>query len=79
FRGDIEILRPGCTVITEYTGLPVVGIIPHVAKHGLPEEDGAEMLGEEKRFSDNDFSGFVATVRENLDLEYIYTKMGLVE
>ena len=79
FRGDLEILKPGCAIIKEYTGLPVVGVIPHCQSHGLAEEDGAEgRLGDE-RFSEQDFSGFVATVRENLDLEYIYTKMGLVE
>ena len=79
FRGDLEILKPGCEIIKEYTGLPVVGVIPHCPFHGLAEEDGAEgRLGDE-RFSEKDFSGFVATIREKLDLEYIYTKMGLME
>ncbi|NBK92360.1 cobyric acid synthase [bacterium 1XD21-13] len=28
FRGDVEILRPGLTMIEEKTGIPVVGVVP---------------------------------------------------
>lgn len=28
FRGDVEILRPGLTMIEERTGIPVVGVVP---------------------------------------------------
>lgn len=40
FRGDIEILRPGCDMIREKTGRPVIGVLPYVFDIGLPEEDG---------------------------------------
>ena len=28
FRGDVEILRPGLSMIEERTGIPVVGVVP---------------------------------------------------
>ena len=78
FRGDLEILKPGCEVIQEYTGLPVVGVIPHYENHGLGEEDSAGGTSPgTSTYSEADFSGFVAEVRANLDLTYIYKKMGL--
>lgn len=40
FRGDIEILKPGCEMIREKTGRPVIGVLPYVFDIGLPEEDG---------------------------------------
>lgn len=66
FRGDPEILKPGCQVIEEHTKLPVVGVIPFAKNHGVGQEDDA-----------NDLAGFVAQVREHLDLDYICRCMGL--
>ncbi len=40
FRGDIEILKPGLTLIEVKTGKPVIGVLPYIADLGLPEEDG---------------------------------------
>lgn len=40
FRGDMEILRPGLTMIQDRTGKPVIGVLPYVHDLGLPEEDG---------------------------------------
>src|SRR5574341_940795 len=40
FRGDPAILRPGLDMISQKTGKPVIGVLPHVADFGLPEEDG---------------------------------------
>ncbi len=40
FRGDPAILRPGLDMISAKTGKPVIGVLPHVADLGLPEEDG---------------------------------------
>jgi adenosylcobyric acid synthase len=40
FRGDLEILRPGLTMIEERTKRPVLGVIPYLGDLGLHEEDG---------------------------------------
>ncbi|MEJ2183754.1 MAG: cobyric acid synthase [Nitrospirota bacterium] len=45
FRGDGEILRPGLDLIREKTGIPVVGVVPHVTDVGLDEEDGLSFSG----------------------------------
>lgn len=41
FRGDIELLRPGLSMIEEITGKPVGGVVRYF-KAGLPEEDSLE-------------------------------------
>ncbi len=40
FRGDMEILSPGNRLIEEKTGIPVIGVLPHMGDLGLHEEDG---------------------------------------
>ena len=40
FRGDRAILDPGLSMISGKTGIPVAGVVPHIARTGLPEEDG---------------------------------------
>ncbi|WP_227494252.1 cobyric acid synthase [Ramlibacter pallidus] len=40
FRGDAALLAPGPQQLERLTGVPVVGTIPMVRHHGLPEEDG---------------------------------------
>ena len=40
FRGDAALLAPGPEQLERLTGVPVVAVIPRVADHGLPEEDG---------------------------------------
>ena len=40
FRGDLNILKPGLTMIREKTGKPVIGVMPYIKNIGLPEEDG---------------------------------------
>jgi len=40
FRGDLDILKPGLTMIREKTGRPVLGVIPYLGDLGLHEEDG---------------------------------------
>jgi adenosylcobyric acid synthase len=39
FRGDISLLTPGLTWFEEYTGVPVLGVIPHVANLNIDAED----------------------------------------
>src|SRR5699024_10517835 len=31
FRGDVEILRPGLSMLEELTGIPVVGVLPYLS------------------------------------------------
>ena len=32
FRGDVEILRPGLTMLEEKTRLPVLGVVPYLQR-----------------------------------------------
>ncbi len=38
FRGDVEILKPGLTMLEELTGVPVLGVVPYV-QLDLDDED----------------------------------------
>ncbi len=40
FRGDIKLLQPGLDWLTEYTGKPVLGVIPYLHGLHLDGEDG---------------------------------------
>jgi adenosylcobyric acid synthase len=39
FRGDPAILAPGLEFLTERTGVPILGVVPHLPNLDLPEED----------------------------------------
>ncbi|HEV2121475.1 MAG TPA: cobyric acid synthase, partial [Chloroflexota bacterium] len=39
FRGDVTLLKPGLEFLEQRTGVPVVGVVPHLADLGIPEED----------------------------------------
>lgn len=39
FRGDVSILRPGLEFLEEYTGVPVLGVVPYVHDILINEED----------------------------------------
>ncbi len=39
FRGDATLLRSAHTYIEDFTGKPVLGVVPHLPRLGLPEED----------------------------------------
>ncbi|MBN2712702.1 MAG: cobyric acid synthase [Planctomycetes bacterium] len=39
FRGDASLLRPAHDYVLDFTGKPVLGVIPFMRDHGLPEED----------------------------------------
>ncbi len=43
FRGDIGLLKPGLAMIGDRTGVPVVGVIPHLPALGLAEEDSVAL------------------------------------
>ncbi len=46
FRGDVEILRPGLTMLEEKTGLPVLGVIPYTHVDIDDEDSLAPRLAE---------------------------------
>ncbi|GAE24651.1 cobyric acid synthase [Halalkalibacter wakoensis JCM 9140] len=39
FRGDVELLKPGLTWFEEYTGIPVLGVIPYIENLRIEAED----------------------------------------
>ena len=39
FRGDVSLLEDGVTYLQRQSGLPVLGIVPHMGELGLPDED----------------------------------------
>jgi adenosylcobyric acid synthase len=39
FRGDVALLRPSLSFLTERTGKPVLGIVPYVPNLRIPDED----------------------------------------
>lgn len=41
FRGDPTLLEPAPSILTNLTGVPVVGVVPMI-DHGLPDEDGVD-------------------------------------
>lgn len=40
FRGDASLLAPGPAQLQALTGVPLLGVLPLLRGHGLPEEDG---------------------------------------
>ncbi len=43
FRGDVSLLQPGLDFITARTGVPIIGVIPHLPRLGLAEEDSVAL------------------------------------
>jgi len=45
FRGDPDLFTDGIRFLEEHSGVPVLGVLPYLRDHGIPEEDAAA-LGE---------------------------------
>jgi adenosylcobyric acid synthase len=43
FRGDPSILRPGLHMLTARTGVPVLGVVPHLGAAPIPDEDSLDL------------------------------------
>lgn len=43
FRGNLEILKPGLSIIEQKTGVPVLGVLPFLSGLSLAEEDAATL------------------------------------
>ena len=43
FRGDAALLAPGPQILQDRTGVPLLGVLPMLRGHGLPEEDAVPM------------------------------------
>lgn len=43
FRGDIALLRPGLSFLTERTGKPVLGVVPYVSNLRIADEDSVSL------------------------------------
>jgi adenosylcobyric acid synthase len=49
FRGDPTLLAPAPTLLERRTGVPVLGVVPHVDDLALPEEDAASLTQRNER------------------------------
>ena len=52
FRGDVELLRPGVVSIEARMGIPCVGVVPYLRRHGLEEEDSLSMEDRRRAWPD---------------------------
>ena len=46
FRGDPSLLAPGHEILTARTGVPVLGVVPHLAERLVPAEDSLDLASD---------------------------------
>ena len=56
FHGSLDLLRDGVTMLEERTGVPVLGVLPWLADHGIADEDSTDLArrGERRRAKDDE-------------------------
>jgi len=91
FRGDVEILKPGIKMLEDLVNKPCLGIIPYF-EINIEDEDSLidpeaaprrkeikEKASTEdyKKIKEFEYEKLAATVRENVDIDYIKRVMGI--
>lgn len=78
FRGDIEIFRPGISILEEKCGKPVVGVLPYLDVC-IEEEDSLRRSGTQDRalhedpdFRQTQYDKLADAIRKYLDTAFIY-------
>jgi len=51
FRGDPTLFEDGITILEQRGGAPVLGVVPYVVNHGLPEEDAVAIEAQNREHS----------------------------
>jgi adenosylcobyric acid synthase len=82
FRGDLEILRPGISMLEEKSGKPVVGVLPYLSVD-IEEEDSLIRSSIAKprndgrmsraAYKETQYDVLAAAVRKHLDTAFIYS------
>ncbi len=83
FRGDKTLLDPGIEMIQDKLGIPVVGVVPYTVMD-IADEDSIIEGKEKSEFDSEDIERleseidrFSQVVRESLDMDYIYSLVGV--
>jgi len=91
FRGDVEILKPGIKMLEDLVNKPCLGVIPYF-EINIEDEDSLidpeaaprrkeikEKASTEdyKKIKELEYEKLAATVRENVDIDYIKRVMGI--
>ncbi len=81
FRGDIEILRPGLSMLEEKSGKPVIGVLPYLSVdieeedslvRGSMEKPNDEKTADRAAYRQTQYDILAAAIREHLDMPAIY-------
>lgn len=83
FRGDKTLLDPGIDMIQDKLGIPVVGVVPYTVMD-IADEDSIIEGKEKSEFDiedierlESEIDRFSQVVRESLDMDYIYSLVGV--
>lgn len=83
FRGDKTLLDPGIEMIQDKLGIPVVGVVPYTVMD-IADEDSIIEGKEKSEFDiedierlESEIDRFSQVVRESLDMDYIYSLVGV--
>ena len=82
FRGDKTLLDPGISMIEEMLGIPVVGTIPYLKLDFKEEKSSTGRkphsidLGDPQKI-EKELNKLAHSLRENLDMDYVYRIMDL--
>lgn len=49
FRGDPTLFDDGITILQVRSGIPVLGVIPYIVNHGIPEEDAVAIEAQNRQ------------------------------